>query len=224
LEFGSEAPLTAENAGELLPPRKTRQDEVGWKGEWRDLAISTAAFRMQRPYEFTDVTGNSFAGMGKFHQAGTQTHTGWEFAGEGRPTARLQIFASAAWIDARAKDTGEPAIEGVQIQNIPKVRSTLFARYALADAPGWELSAGWLHSGKRNARRDGSVSVSGYDRFDAGLSWTTVWSGYRTKMMLNVTNLTDRRYWRDVSEAYSADLLFPGAPREIVFGVLIEGT
>ncbi len=224
LEFGSEAPLTAENAGELLPPRQTKQNEVGWKGEWRDLAISTAAFRMQRPYEFTDVNGNSFAGMGKFHQAGTQTHTGWELAGQGRPTARLQILASAAWIHARAKDTGEPAFEGVQIQNIPRIRSTLFARYAFARAPGLELSAAWSHSGKRNARRDGSVSVPSYDRFDTGLSWTTVWSRYRARVMLNATNLTDRRYWRDASEAYSADLLFPGAPREIVFGVLVEGT
>jgi outer membrane receptor protein involved in Fe transport len=40
--------------------------------------------------------------------------------------------------------------------------------------------------------------------------------------MLKVTNLTDKRYWRDASEAYSADLLFPGAPREAWLGLQLE--
>ena len=89
-------------------------------------------------------------------------------------------------------------------------------------SPRLEASVGWAHSGRRNAKRDGSVSVPAYDRLDAGASLATFSSQYQSTFILKVTNLTDRRYWRDVSEAYSADLLFPGAPREVWLGLRVQ--
>lgn len=224
VEFGGEAPLVAENAGRLLPPRRTRQAELGWKHETAGgLALSGALFRMARPYDFTLPNGTSFAGLGMFQRAGTQVHSGAELSARGEVAPRLRIVASAAAIDARAHGTGVPAYDNVQIQSVPHLRSSLQARYALADLPGVELSAAWLHSGRRNARRDGIASVPGYDRLDAGVSWEFVAGGLKSRLMLNVTNLANRRYWRDASEAYSADLLFPGAPREVFLGWQVQG-
>jgi iron complex outermembrane receptor protein len=223
VEFGSEAPLVAENAGQLLAPRQTQQVEVGLKHALRDgLAVSAALFRMQRPYDFTASSGASFAGLGEFRRAGLQVHQGMEITARGQLAPRLRLSASVALIEARAHGTGDPAYDGVQIQGVPRARSSIYASYAFAGLPGLEASGGWIHTGSRNARRDGLASVPGYDRFDAGLAWTSAAGVPRSKLMLNVRNIMNRRYWRDSSEAYSADLLFPGAPREVFLGWQLE--
>jgi iron complex outermembrane receptor protein len=54
------------------------------------------------------------------------------------------------------------------------------------------------------------------------VAYVTRIAGQKATWQLKVTNLTDKRYWRDVGYAYSADLLFPGAPRQVFAGVLIE--
>jgi len=223
LEFGSEAPTTAENAGALLAPRKTRQLEAGYKQEWNNGAnLSAAVFRMSRPFDYIEPVGNSFAGLGLFKRAGDQVHTGAEINTQIPITRQLRLQAAATWLRARAEGTGVPAYEGVQVQNIPRLRSSVTARYAFADAPGLEAGLTWLHTGTRNARADGSVSVPGYERFDAGLAYVTRVAGQKATWQLKVTNLLDKRYWRDVGYAYSADLLFPGTPRQVFAGLLLE--
>jgi iron complex outermembrane receptor protein len=223
LEFGSEAPITAENAGQLLAPRRTRQTELGWKQEWdRRGSISAALFRMSRPYDFTDPVGNSFAGLGQFRRAGMQVHTGVETTAQTTLTRGLTLSGGATWLRARAENTGVPAYDGVQVQNIPRFRSSVVTRYAFADLPGLETSLGWLHTGKRNARADGLTAVDGFDRFDAGMAWSTRAGDRKVVWQVKVTNLANRNYWRDVGQAYSADLLFPGAPRQVTLGVLVE--
>jgi iron complex outermembrane receptor protein len=222
VEFGSEAPLTAENAGQLLLPRRTRTAEAGWKQQAERYSIAAAAFTMRRPYEFTASAGSSFAGLGAYHRAGTEVHNGFELSAAAAASNALRLGGSVAVLSARASDTGEPSLDGVQVQNIPRVRSNLNGRYRIDDVPGLEVSASWFHSAARNARRDGLVSVPGYDRIDAGISFTPVSYQVRSTFTLRVINLANRRYWRDVSEAYSADLLFPGAPRQIWVGLLVQ--
>jgi iron complex outermembrane receptor protein len=223
LEFGSEAPTTAENSGALLAPRKTKQLEAGYKQEWNNGAtLSAAVFRMSRPYDYIEPTGNSFAGLGLFKRAGDQVHLGAEVNAQFPVTRQLRLHAAATYLRARAENTGVTAYEGMQVQNIPRLRSALTARYAFEVLAGLEGILTWLHTGARNARADGTVSVPGYDRFDAGLSYVTRIAGQKATWQLKVTNLTDKRYWRDVGYAYSADLLFPGAPRQVFAGVLIE--
>ena len=222
LEFGSEAPITAANAGALLPPRKTRQLELGYKQEWQTGTLSAALFRMSRPFDYLEPTGTSYAGLGNYVSSGQQVHTGAELNAQTALTTHLRLSANATWLRARAEGTGIAAYEGVQVQNIPRFRSALTAAYTLAAVPGLTSSLTWLHVGTRNARADGAASVPGYDRFDAGLAWVTQLAGRKATWQLKVTNLTDKRYWRDVGYAYGADLLFPGAPRQVFVGVLVE--
>jgi iron complex outermembrane receptor protein len=223
LEFGTEAPVVAENAGQVLPPRRTRQLELGWKREWESgAALSAALFRMRRPYDFTDPVGSSFAGLGAFRRAGYQVHEGVEVAAQGRVAPGLSLAGSATFLRARAYGTGVPAFEAIQLQNIPRLRSILEARYAFESMPGAEGSLTWHHAGRRNARRDGLAEVEGYHRFDAGFAWSMAGAGPRARLQASMLNIANKRYWRDVGEAYSADLLFPGAPRTLYLGLSVD--
>lgn len=213
LEFGSEAPLTAENAGALLAPRRSSAHEIGIKHASAGSHLNAALFRMRRPHEHAAANGNSFAGLGAYRRAGDQVHLGLELEAGLSLAPSLRVAGSATYLRARARATGEPAIDAVQLQNIPRLRSRVEARHAAGNV---EVFAAWTRTGSRNARRDGSVSVPRYDRIDGGAS--VAMTGTAT-IALRITNLTDRRYWRDASEAYSADLLFPGARREAWLGL-----
>lgn len=193
------------------------------KQEWdKRAALSAALFRMSRPFDFIEPVGNSFAGLGNFRRAGEQVHTSAEFSGQVALIPQLRLTGSATWLHARAVDTGIAAYEGVQIQNVPALRSSASVRYGFTDLPGVDASLAWLHTGRRNARLDGTVSVPGYDRLDAGLDWAARVAGRKATGQLRVINLTNRFYWRDVGYAHSADLLFPGAPRQVFIGVAVE--
>lgn len=223
VEFGSQAPLTAANAGSLLEPRRTRQLELGWKGRaLNNAAWAVTAFRMSRPYEFTQPAGTSWAGLGDYVRGGIQVHDGLE-ASYHADRARVFWFdASATYLRATASGTGWPDLDGVQIQNVPRLSTFLRATRKSAEVPGLEYGLSWTHKGTRNARRDGRVSVPAYDVLEFGASWTSRLREGSAVFAVNVQNLTDRRYWRDVGEAYSADLLFPGGPRLIAVSARYE--
>ena len=214
VEFGTEAPLVAANAGTLMAPRRTRQIELGWKAQaTRDSSYSAALFKMERPYELTEPFGTSWASLGDYRRAGREVHQGLEFSGQSGVARWLKLDGSLMWLRAQAQGSGIDAFDGVQLQNVPRVRSYLRATSAVPGFPQAELWAAWTHAGVRNARRDALARVPGYDLLDAGFSWHGRLGGRESTFSVVVRNLADRKYWRDVGEAYSADLLFPGTPR-----------
>lgn len=213
LEFGSEAPTTAANAGSLLAPRLTRQSELGWKGERAGFGWSAALFRMQRPYEYIQPSGGSWAGLGDYVSGGQQTHRGLDIAWHTPADAAIRLEGSQAYI--RATATGSGAFDGIQVQNVPRLSSAVRATARVPGVNGLESYIDWIYRGERNARRDGSVTVPGYHLFNLGFAWQTRVAGQSATAALTVRNVADRRYWRDVGEAYSADLLFPGEPRSV---------
>lgn len=220
LEFGSEAPLTTVNAGKLLEPRLTKQSEIGWKGSRAGFGWSAALFQMERPYEYTQPTGSSWAGLGNYVRGGQQTHRGMDISWHSPEQRGFRLEGSQAYI--RAEASGSGAFDGVQIQNVPRFSSFVRATAQMPSVTGLEAYVDWIVRGERNVRRDGSVSVPGYQLFNLGVSWKTQLIGQSAVAALAIRNVTDRRYWRDVGEAYSADLLFPGEGRSVAASIRIN--
>jgi iron complex outermembrane recepter protein len=210
IELGGRAPLIATNFGQVLGIKKTDQIEIGNKTMLsNNLQSSVAIFQIKKPYEYTTVSGGLF---GEFVQRGTQKHTGLELGLSGRATNRLSIQTSAMLIDAVTEGTGDQ-FDGMKAMNVPKFKLSTFASYRL---PGFEqtvLNGGWVYEGSKYAKRDNSVKVPAYHRFDAGLSQTLKMNNTKTTLSLYVANLFDKGYWRDVSEYLGDAYLIPGAPR-----------
>lgn len=220
LEFGSEAPLTAANAGSLLAPRLTKQTEVGWKGSRAGFGWSAALFQMERPYEYTKPSGSSWAGLGDYVRGGQQNNHGMDISWHSPEQRGFRLEGSQAYI--RAVASGSGAFDGVQIQNVPRFSSFVRATAQVPNVHGLETYLDWIARGERNARRDGSVSVPGYQLFNLGVTWKIQLVGQSAVAAFAIRNATDRRYWRDVGEAYSADLLFPGEGRSVAASIRIN--
>ncbi|EJL84957.1 TonB-dependent siderophore receptor [Herbaspirillum sp. CF444] len=213
LSMGTSAAFWASNYPTTLPPSVARQLEAGFKYDWsKDLSFTSAIFRMKKAYEYPqpDASGTTFT----YVQQGKETHTGIELGASGNVTRQLRLAAGVAFIQARADGTGTPAYDGKQAINVPRVRSAVYADYALASLPGLNLQGSWLYSGSKAATRDGSATVPAYHIFNAGLRYRTSMSGHATTVRLTVDNIFDKRYWKDTGESLGDSYLHLGAPRQ----------
>ena len=212
LSLGAEAPYWTTNGGAILAPVHSRQVEAGVKYEWSDaLSLQGALYRIRQPYQYAQPDSSAYGFT--FVQHGQQVHTGLELQAAGRVNDSLRLTASVNLIQARARDTGTPAYEGHQIVNVPRLRSAVYLDYRLPVSANIGLLGGWRYASANPATPDGRARVPAYNVFDAGLRYTTDWSGHPMTWHLSVDNLFNRFYWRDTGSTGGDSYLFPGAPR-----------
>lgn len=209
LSLGGEAPWYASNDGEILAPTVSRQIEAGVKYDWRRISFAAAVFQTRQAYQYAKPDN---AGGFTYVQQGQQKNTGLELSANGWATERLQIATSVAAIRARVSGSGTPQYEGHQTINVPKLRASVYADYALPWVNGLAVLGGVQYSASKNANRTGNVEVGDYALVNIGSRYTTQVDGYETVFRLSVDNLFDKRYWRDAGEYMGDDYLFQGAP------------
>ncbi|KRP68210.1 TonB-dependent receptor [Pseudomonas paralactis] len=208
LSLGGTAPWFADNKNVTLAPTVSRQIEAGVKYDWRRISFAAAVFQTRQAYQYAKPEGGEFIYM----QQGQQKNTGLELSANGWATDRLQISTSVAAIRARVSGSGTPEYEGHQAINVPKLRASLYADYALPWVNGLAVLGGVQYSAKKSANRTGNVEVGDYAVVNVGSRYTTKVDGYETVFRLSVDNLFDKRYWRDAGEYMGDDYLFQGAP------------
>ena len=209
LSLGGTAPWFASNPNETLAPTVSRQIEAGVKYDWRRISFAAAVFQTRQAYQYAKPDG---AGNFTYVQQGEQKNTGLELSANGWATDRLQIATSVAAIRARVSGSGTPDYEGHQAINVPKLRASVYADYALPWVNGLAVLGGVQYSAKKYANRSGNVEVGDYAVVNVGSRYTTKIDGYETVFRLSVDNLFDKRYWRDAGEYMGDDYLFQGAP------------
>ncbi|NWD22753.1 TonB-dependent siderophore receptor [Pseudomonas yamanorum] len=209
LSLGGQAPWFALNNDETLAPTVSRQIEAGVKYDWRRISFAAAIFQTRQAYQYAKPDD---AGDYTYMQQGEQKNTGLELSANGWATERLQIATSVAAIRARVTGSGTPEYEGHQAINVPRLRASLYADYALPWVDGLALLGGVQYSASKYANRTGDVEVGDYAIVNVGSRYTTRLDGYETVFRLSVDNLFDKRYWRDTGEYLGDDYLFQGAP------------
>lgn len=209
LSLGGTAPWFANNPDKTLAPTVSRQVEAGVKYDWRRISFAAAVFQTRQAYQYAKPDS---AGDFTYVQQGQQKNTGLELSANGWATERLQIATSVAAIRARVSGSGTPQYEGHQTINVPKLRASVYADYALPWVNGLAVLGGVQYSASKNANRTGNVEVGDYALVNIGSRYTTKVDGYETVFRLSVDNLFDKRYWRDAGEYMGDDYLFQGAP------------
>ncbi|MEO8135632.1 MAG: TonB-dependent siderophore receptor, partial [Betaproteobacteria bacterium] len=203
LEQGDAAPLGAVNQNQLLDPLASRQVEAGAKWDVNpELNVQAALFRIEKPLEYVNADN-------VWTQNGKQVHDGIELNAAGKATANFTVFGGITLLDPKQESTGDSARDGRQKANVAKRRASLFAEYAIPSVPGLTINGRWQYVGSRAATDDNSVWVGGYHVFGAGVRYATTVAGVPLQFGLNVANVFDRNYWKDVGGGY----LHLGAPR-----------
>jgi len=216
LSLGPQAPFWA--GGYYLAPFNTRQAEIGAKYKPSEsILVTTALFHMRAPFFYPMAIDNQ--GDQSFISAGRETHDGIELNTEGKAANWMRLTVSVAATRAITNDTGTPAFDNKQVINVPHLRTALFADMLLPHTHGLHLMPGWSYTGRKEATRDDTVSVSGYNLFNLGARYTPGGEQGRVALRLYADNITDKRYWKDTGANYGDTFIHLGAPTTVRFSV-----
>jgi iron complex outermembrane receptor protein len=128
LDAGGIAEMGTTNENEDLGSNRSKQFELGTKGNFGDVALTAALFQITKGFEFEQDNGN---GTSTFVRKGDQEHRGFELAAQ-RSSGALTYGATLMALRAKQKGTGDPAYDGKRVTNVPELKTTLWADYAVA--------------------------------------------------------------------------------------------
>lgn len=194
-----------------LSPEKSTNYEVGARWDLLPrLTLSAAVFRLDKD----NVRTRDPAGSGLFIKTGLQRTEGVELGLQGEVNPRWQVYGGYAHLDAkvaRALSTGTdpnaaaiPA--GRRIALVPRNMVSLWNRLDIGG--GWAAGLGLIRQGASFASISNAVTLPAFTRADAAVYYT--FPDARTRVALNVENLTDRKYY---PTANGDNNITVGAPR-----------
>ena len=194
-----------------LSPEKSTNYELGARWDLLPrLTLSTAVFRLDKD----NVRTRDPAGSGLFIKTGQQRTDGVEIGLQGEVNPRWQVYGGYAHLDAKvakALSTGTDPIAaavpaGRRIALVPRNTVSLWNRFEIGG--GWAAGLGLIRQGASFASISNTVKLPAFTRADGALYYT--FPDAKTRVALNVENLTDRRYY---PTANGDNNITVGAPR-----------
>ena len=195
LEQGGVAPALyngqpVSNAGQILAPMRDKQYELGAKTTLGGTLLTAAVFKIDKANQYVDPAFLTYV------QDGRQIHQGLELTASGKVLPGLRIYGGATWLSAKQKkNTNNPAMEGKTPTVVPNKMAKLIAEYAIQAMPGLTWTGGAFYTGKyyydaANTDRMPSVTI-----YDMGLRYRTGLAQRPLTLRLNISNITDKRYF-----------------------------
>jgi iron complex outermembrane receptor protein len=215
LQQGDIASSTAANPGQALPPYRTTQTEIGYKVSLTRVDVSTAVFRLDRPFANTDPADNVFK------ISGDQINYGVEATISGRLTEQLITSSGLTLLDTNVTKTGNAATDGQHFVGIPSYRSNLLAEYRLPLGPATFANVNWQFVGRRPIDDINSTWTPAYNVVDLGMRYAHPIKNRMTTWRLTLNNVADVHYWSTLGPgnitgtnvgSYTAHL---GSPRTV---------
>jgi iron complex outermembrane recepter protein len=201
---------------QVMAPRRTEQIEMGSKYAINtDSLFSFTVFQSERPNEYAidyRQDGDGFY-RSTLVQDGKITNTGAEASLAYKATNRLNILSSAMYLEAKQSGASLSNQNGKQAIGIPRWKAVLFADYLLPQVENLSAQGGWTYISSKGVTLDNSIKASGYHKFDAGLKYIDRLGSSQATYRVQIENVFDKFYWRDVSQTYGSNTLYPGAPR-----------
>jgi len=230
LSLGPEGPWWVDNASQFLAPFFTRQAEVGAKFEpGSRILLSTAFFHMRAPFFYPKVieAGDNFCPINSstggpvtpgdlcFEQEGRETHNGVEVNAQGKAANWIHLNASATAMSAISSGTGTPSFDNQQVINVPRAHGNVFADLTVPGVHGLHLMPGWSYTSRKEATRDDTVSVPGYNLINLGARYTPGGEQGRISFHIYANNIVNRKYWSDTGASLGDTFIWLGAPATV---------
>ena len=217
---GTNPPLI--NAGQSLPPYRSKEYEVGYKASLAKIDFTAALFRIQRPFANVNPADNAF------EISGLQVNRGVELSAVGEVISGLTVYGGVTLLDAKLEDTPLASTNDKIYVGAPKFKGNTLFEYHFPAVQGLVASFDWQFSGPRAANDTNSFFVAGYNLFDLGARYTSTVLTKNVTWRLAVDNVADEHYWSTVAPsnltgANTGNLLAHfGSPRTVLASASID--
>ena len=212
LAAGDTAPMNAGNRGEVLPPYKARQYEVGAKYDAGRFAATAALFQISRPSASLDADD-------VFAVNGQQRNRGLEVSVFGEVMRGVHVLGGVTLLDAKLTRTPTGADEGRRAVGTSKVAANLGAEWDVTAVPGLTAMGGIIHTSDAYVDVGNKVRAPGWTRTDLGLRYRTRLGGNATILRATVENVFDKAYWVVTNDWGGVNL---GMPRTLLLSASVD--
>jgi iron complex outermembrane receptor protein len=207
-----------DNPGQVLPALKSRQTELGIKGQHTAGRISgqwgANLFLISRP--LAEEVNN------RFQYDGKAEHRGLEGFWQGRFGA-WGLAASAMILDAERRNSADATLNGKEPVNVPRQTVKLSGSHTWAAPLPVTLQMDLIHEGQRAVTDDNRVKLPSWTRTDLSLRAVQSLGGpYNITWRVAVHNLFDVRAWRESPKEFDHYYLFPMARRTVMASAQID--
>jgi catecholate siderophore receptor len=186
-------------------PEKNQTFELGGKLEFFNGALNLqgALFRTDKTNaRVTDPITDILV------LEGEQRVQGVEFGIAGRILPNLNVFAGYTFLDSEFLKSPDDAVEGNELQNVPKHSATLWATYDFLEK--WQIGGGPTYVSSRYNNAANANRVPGHVLWDATLAYQLT---KNFQFRLNGINLTNDLYYSQVGGGH----VVPGIGRAFIF-------
>jgi iron complex outermembrane receptor protein len=220
LQAGGTAGANTANEGETLAPMRSKQIELGLRYQLGGLNLGATAFDLRRPFAFT--------GPDNYYKVqGLQRNRGLELTAHGELTPSWSVYGGLTLLDAKLKDTPDPATSGKRMVGVPRAQASVLVQYLPPQVPGLALTGNLRYTGSRPINTPNTASVDGFYTVDLGARYATRLMGHAAVWRLTVNNLTNKRHWisifpGNVNGNVAAGSAFLGDGREVRASMTME--
>lgn len=187
-----------DNAGQILPALKSRQTEVGVKGQYAHADVSAQwganVFEIRRPQ--AETIDN------RYRLDGDARHRGLEGFWHGRVGA-WGLGGSVMFIDAERRGSSQADVNGHTPVNVPEHALKLSGSYSFGAPWALTLQADVVHEGQRWVDAANTVRLPSWTRVDLGVRAVQPLSEQRSiTWRLGVNNAFNKRAWREAPSMF----------------------
>ncbi len=187
LDSGPTAPAGAVNAGDVFPPSKNKQYEIGTKINLGELAFTADIFDITQP------SGRLNPSTLVFSVDGKQRNRGVEFNVFGKLAPTVRLNGGVMLLDAKMVSTENGTFDGKRVPGTARLNIAGSAEWDFV--PSWTLIGGVRHTGAANIDSDNSRSVKGFTLFDLGVRYKTPSIAKGMTVRAGITNLADKTFF-----------------------------
>ncbi|QMV19052.1 TonB-dependent receptor plug domain-containing protein [Granulicella sp. 5B5] len=222
LQQGDIAPVSAAlvNSGAVLPPYRSKEWEVGFKSDGLPLNLTTALFRLERPFADT-IAYNGSTTQNIFAIVGQQVNFGAEISGQGTLFHRLLVDGGFTALNARLNNTNVASTNGKRFVGIPGYKSNILSEYRVPGVKNLSITGDWQFVGQRPQDDQNLHTTTAYNTFDFGFRYAHPVFTKMATLRFTCDNITDTRYYSTIAAGditgsnASSNVAHLGSPRTI---------
>jgi iron complex outermembrane receptor protein len=214
LEPGASVGVTYANYGATLPPIESKQHEIGYKWNGKDVDATVAVFRIDRGAEYANAQ-NQYVQSGNLRYQGVDADLDW------RATPDTSIGGGLLYLSPTYKKTGDDWMVGKQVEGTSRWNGSVHFDHTVASVPGLSLQGVARYVGTARiynfSYTQTAINSKSYSLVDGSAAYSTTLGGKHVTFRAGVNNIFNRKYWQPGYYDF-----FIGAAREYLVNVKVD--
>lgn len=208
LNKGNTASVGTTNAGQVFPPIKSKQYEVGAKYDFGHIATTVSLFNIQKPSGMPVSNGD---GTYTYKMDGEQRNRGIEFNVFGEIARNARLLGGITYTSAKLTHTENGTNDGNTAPNVSRWLANLGGEFDPQSVPGLTVSARTIATGSQYLEAENLRSIPGWTRWDIAARYKTRAWNHPLVLRAGIENLFNRNYWASGSGSW----IYLGNPRTL---------